>query len=123
MLSPRFARWMSTPLVLFSRFNLWPLLAGCLLSLLLTLQAKAVPDTSTPADQYYEQGVQALRREQWKSAVSSFEETLKLDPKRADAENGIGVALGKLEDQQGSQAAFQRAIKMDPAYAEPPYNL
>src|SRR5580700_10481081 len=101
-----------------------PLLAGCLLaSLVGTLQSRAGTGTAGPADQSYARGVQALRQEQWRSAVSSFEEALKLEPNRADAENGLGVALGKLGDPQGSQAAFRRAIEVDPAYAEPHYNL
>ena len=78
----------------------WPRVASCLLLLLLVCwQAKAAAGSANSADQYYDQGVQSLRQEQWKSAVSAFEEVLKLDPRRADAENGMGVALGKLGDQ------------------------
>src|ERR1700724_3261711 len=102
----------------------WLLLAECLLaSLVVCWQASAAQDSSTSADQYYQQGVQSLRQEQWKAAVSSFEEALKLDPHRADAENGLGAALGKLGDRQGSQAAFRRAVAIDPGFAEAHYNL
>ncbi|HWO30135.1 MAG TPA: tetratricopeptide repeat protein, partial [Candidatus Acidoferrum sp.] len=87
------------------------------------LQTGFASDSSSQADQYYQHGVQSLRQEQWKAAVSSFQAALKLDPRRADAENGLGAALGKLGDQQGSQAAFRRAIAIDPNYAEGHYNL
>jgi Flp pilus assembly protein TadD len=99
----------------------WPRVAACLLlSLVVCLQSRAA---SGPADQYYEQGVKSLSQEQWKSAASSFAETLKLDPRRADAENGLGVALGKLGDQSNSLAAFRRAIEIDPGYSDARYNL
>src|SRR6266851_680997 len=101
-----------------------PILAGCLFaSLLFCSQAQAAQVPSNGAERYYEQGVQSLRQQQWKSASSSFEEALKLDPRRADAENGLGVALGKLGDQKNSLAAFRRAIEIDPGYAEAHYNL
>lgn len=105
------------------------LLANCLLLFLVVgLQARAAQgpsdqSSSSSADQHYEQGVQFLSQEQWQSAASSFEETLKADARRADAENGLGVALGKLGDQKGSENAFHRAIEIDPGYAEPHYNL
>ena len=99
-------------------------LAGCLVaSLVVCLQTGSASDSSGQAEQSYQQGVQSLRQEQWKAAASSFHEALKLDSRRADAENGLGAALGKLGDQQGSQAAFRRAIAIDPGYAEAHYNL
>jgi superkiller protein 3 len=104
--------------------HVWPQAVACLLlSLLVCWQARAATGSGNPADRYYDQGVQSLRQEQWKSAVLSFEEVLKLDPGRADAENGMGVALGKLGDQTNSLAAFRRAIEIDPGYAEAHYNL
>jgi len=109
--------------------DLSSLLAKCfLLFLVAGLQVGAAQrpsnqSSSNPADQNYERGVQFLGQEQWQSAASSFEETLKLDARRADAENGLGVALGKLGDQKGSENAFQRALEIDPAYAEAHYNL
>jgi tetratricopeptide (TPR) repeat protein len=105
------------------------LLAKCFLLLVVVgLQASAAQDpldqsSLSSADQQYEQGLQSLSQEHWQSAASSFEETLKLDARRADAENGLGVALGKLGDQKGSENAFYRAIEIDPAYAEAHYNL
>jgi tetratricopeptide (TPR) repeat protein len=105
------------------------LLAKCfLLFVVVGLQARAAQNpsdqsSSSSADQHYEQGVQFLSQEQWQSAASAFEETLKVDARRADAENGLGVALGKLGDQKGSENAFHRAIGIDPAYAEAHYNL
>ncbi len=102
----------------------WRILAGCMFaSLLLCSQAQAAQVPSNAAEPYYEQGLQSLRQQQWQSASSSFEEALKLDPRRADAENGLGVALGKLGDQRNSLAAFRRAIEIDPGYAEAHYNL
>src|ERR1700756_5543848 len=98
----------------FHLTRVWHLLAWCLLAFLVNLPAAAVSDPSSTAEQYYDQGVQALRQEQWKAALSSFEQSLKLDPKRADAANGMGVALGKLGDPEGSQGAFRRAIEIDP---------
>src|ERR1700730_86725 len=102
----------------------WLILAGCLFaSQLVCSQARAAQVSSNVADPDYEQGVQSLRQQQWKAASSSFENALKLDPRRADAENGLGVALGKLGDQENSLAAFRRAIEIDSGYAEAHYNL
>ena len=106
-----------------------PLVAGCCFVFVNSPVTAALPSfysdqaSSQSADQSYEQGVQALRQEQWKSAATSFEQSLKLDPKRADAANGLGVALGKLGDPRVSQAAFRRAIEIDPGFAEAHYNL
>ena len=106
-----------------------PLVAGCCFVFVNSPVTAALPSfysdqaSSQSADQSYEQGVQALRQEQWKSAATSFEQSLKLDPKRADAANGLGVALGKLGDSRVSQAAFRRAIEIDPGFAEAHYNL
>src|ERR1700758_3273973 len=98
------------------------ILTGCLVASLLT-SATGVAVASDSASESYTQGVNALRSEQWKSAASFFEETLKLDSHRADAANGLGVALGKLGNLEGSQDAFRRAIAIDPTYAEPHFNL
>src|SRR5258708_20838359 len=98
------------------------LAAGCLvvLAVCLPLQAAQSPNT---ADEFYDQGVQSLKQEQWKTAISRFEEALKLDPRRAPAENGLGVAFGKLGDRDASVAAFRRAIAIDSNSAEAHYNL
>jgi tetratricopeptide (TPR) repeat protein len=102
----------------------WPILAGCLFaSLLLCSQAQAAQVPSNTAGPYYEQGVQLLRQQQWKSASSSFQEALKLDRRLAGAENDLCVALGNLGDQKNSVAAFRRAIEIDPGYSDARYNL
>lgn len=98
-------------------------LFGFLLTLLVFSSPAACAQSATSADQEYEKGVQLLTQEQWDTAASSFKNVIKLDPRRADAENNLGVALGKLGDQQGSRAAFRRAIEIDPGYAEAHYNL
>src|SRR5215472_1459781 len=87
---------------------------------LLTLQSAEAQST---AEESYQRAVLAMQHEQWKNAVGLFEETLKVNPHRAAAENGLGAAYGKLGDREASVAAFQRAITDDPNYAEPHYNL
>src|SRR5215470_15438953 len=95
-------------------------LSALVCSLLLT-SAGGAQSGSNAGEETYEQGVQFLAQEKWRSAAAAFQQVLKLDAHRADAENGLGVALGKTGDKPGSQAAFQRAIEIDPGYAEAHY--
>src|SRR5215472_3953204 len=76
---------------------------------LLLVSASWAQSVSNPAEETYEQGVQFLAQEKWQSAAAAFQQVLKLDAHRVDAENGLGVALGKTGDKPGSQAAFERA--------------
>ena len=98
-------------------------LAGAGLASLVVCFPLRAAQTSNAADQSYKQAVQALQHTQWDTAVSLFEETLRLDPHRAAAQNGLGVALGKLGNRDASVAAFQHAIEIDARYAEAHYNL
>lgn len=118
---------LASPPNIFGRISrrllrLFLVLAPCMLLYLSpsTAAAQAAPGA---IEQAYEQGVQFLTQEQWKSAATSFNEVLRADPHRADAENGLGVALGKLGDKAGSESAFRRATTIDPGYAEAHYNL
>jgi len=98
-------------------------LAGAGLASLVVCFPLRAAQTSNAADQSYKQAVQALQHTQWDTAVTLFEETLRLDPHRAAAQNGLGVALGKLGNRDASVSAFQHAIEIDARYAEAHYNL
>jgi tetratricopeptide (TPR) repeat protein len=56
-------------------------------------------------------------------AVGHYEQALRIDPKIAQAHNGLGNALNAKGDVDGAIACYRRAIEIDPKNAEAHCNL
>ena len=48
---------------------------------------------------------------------------IKIDPQRAQAHDGLGLALARQGKPQEALAEYRRSLEIDPAYAEAHYNL
>jgi hypothetical protein len=59
-----------------------------------------------------------LNRGDFRRALSSFQEALRIKPDYADAWYNAGIALGRLQDYPRAIAAYQEALRLDPANAD-----
>ena len=72
----------------------------------------------------YEQGLSHLSDKRVSLGLASFQEAARLDPTAPLYHNTLGVVyLHYLSKPIEAQAEFQRAIDLDPSYAEPLTNL
>jgi len=56
-------------------------------------------------------------------ARESYQQLVNLDPRDADARNGLGIALAQLARYDEAEAEFRRAIGLKPGYPEAHFNL
>jgi tetratricopeptide (TPR) repeat protein len=63
-------------------------------------------------------GNDQLNRGDFRRALSSFQEALRIKPDYADAWYNAGIALGRLQDYPRAIAAYQEALRLDPANAD-----
>lgn len=59
----------------------------------------------------------------FEEARASYQQLVNLDPRDADARNGLGIALAQLAHYGEAEAEFRRAIGIRPGYPEAHYNL
>lgn len=78
----------------------------------------AKPASSPEAVQAMKDGVEAMRRRDWKAAAGAWQETVKREPANA----GAWANLGRVQVQQGENAAaivsLEKAVALQPALAE-----
>ena len=92
------------------------LLAGCASSAnqeVQRLQARSL----------YEQGLNSLANKQVSPGLTSVREAVRLDPVNPLYRNTLGVLLLDLRKPGEAEAEFQKAIELDPTYAEAHHNL
>ncbi len=71
----------------------------------------------------YEQGLRSLADRQVSLGLSSLREAVQLDPANPVFRNALGVLLLDLHKPAEAQAEFQKAVELDPNYAEAHHNL
>jgi tetratricopeptide (TPR) repeat protein len=71
------------------------------------------------ADAYKKWGVTSLSQRKFREAISAFEKSLQLQPDDARMQFNLGLCYGQLHESAAAQAAFERAIDVDPAYVKP----
>ncbi len=59
-----------------------------------------------------------LNRGDFRRALSSFQEALRIKPDYADAWYNAGIALGRLQDYPRAIASYREALRLDPANAD-----
>ncbi|MEP7343441.1 MAG: tetratricopeptide repeat protein, partial [Acidobacteriota bacterium] len=75
------------------------------------------------AEQHYEQGVNALRRNNPAQAAVSLRAAIRLKPDFAEAHNALGMALGQQGQADEALNAFREALRLRPDFAEAHANL
>src|SRR3989442_9305127 len=58
------------------------------------------------------------RQGDYKGAVEAFRASLALDPKVAQTQESVGLALMELQNWEGAAAAFREALKLRPDWPE-----
>lgn len=81
------------------------------------------PGTDAPkweiADQgsfFYNQGLRAVKKGQWRIAVAYFKRAAAEDPKSADAQNMLGYSYRKLGSTGEALDHYRRALELDPKH-------
>ncbi len=98
--------------------------AGALVFFFLLVNAPVYrPDPVLEAEEYENLGFAYLSREKYEEAEAAYREAARIDPRSAEAQNGIGKAGRALNRKEEAVSALERAIALDPGYAEPYYHL
>jgi len=59
----------------------------------------------------------------FEKAANSFRGAIALNPNSAEAQNGLGEALGELKQYQAALRAFQQAVNLDSSFVRARYNM
>src|SRR5262249_59899432 len=71
----------------------------------------------------YEQGLKNLADKQVSLGFTSLKEAVQLHPENPVFHNALGVVLLDLRKPAEAEAEFQKAVSLDPSYAEAHHNL
>ncbi len=83
----------------------------------------ATPEPSAPAaviptknwsERHFERGQDFLKRKQYREAIQSFKESLRLEPDNADVHTHLGVAFLRQGYPGMAKAEFQKSLTLDP---------
>lgn len=79
----------------------------------------AVKHASAPeAIQAMTEGVEAMRRHDWKAAASAWQQTVKLEPANAGAWANLGRVQLQQQEYAGAIASLEKAVALQPALPE-----
>ena len=96
--------------------NLFRALLSALLSMVCLVSAEQ--GTSTEAAHAYQTGLQALVRKEDSTALTAFQEAIKLDASPAEAHYQLGLLYGKQSQWKPTIHALQNAINLTPDFAD-----
>ena len=82
-----------------------------------TATALMAPEGS-PGRAANDEGVSHAQQGHWDVAEGHFRKAIEADPKLAEAQYNLGLALDKLDKHEEAKAAFQKATELAPANAE-----
>ena len=83
----------------------------------LTTVAVDVPNRNPPMeDRAIRESREAVKSSQWERAVALLQPYLRAQPQDADGHNLLGFSLRKLGRHAESEAAYDRALAIDPAH-------
>ena len=83
----------------------------------LTAGAVDVPNRNAPLeDRAMRESREAVKNSQWERAVTLLQPYLRAQPQDADGHNLLGFSLRKLGRHAESEAAYDRALAIDPAH-------
>jgi tetratricopeptide (TPR) repeat protein len=75
-------------------------------------QSEARPNYNPQEE--YKSGVEALKMQDWKSAVKHFKLVVAAAPKNADANNLLGYSYRRAGDRKAGLKYYQKALKINP---------
>ncbi|HXP61197.1 MAG TPA: tetratricopeptide repeat protein [Dongiaceae bacterium] len=85
--------------------------------------ARPDPRPNPLARRIFRKGRRLNREKRFYEAIAAFEAAVALEPRYADAHNGLGVAHHGVGRVEAAVAAYRRALKIDPAHAKAHNNL
>ncbi len=80
-------------------------------------------DSSLEVRQLFCRGRLQIAEGRFSEAVVTLENTLKRDPQFACAHNALGVALARINRPKEARQSFERAAKLTPEWALPPFQI
>ena len=92
-------------------------------SMTVTSAAERTEKTKTFARSRFEEAQQALQQHDFENARKYVEESDAADPNQAATSNLRGEILMEQKDYAGAEAAFKKALKINPKFNEAQYNL
>ena len=92
-------------------------------SMTVTSAAERTEKTKAFARSRFEQAQQALQQRDFENARKYVDEADAADPNQAATSNLRGEILMEQKDFAGAEAAFKKALKIDPKFSEAQYNL
>lgn len=86
-------------------------------------QDAAVAPAADPGKEHFEKGVQLSLKGQHDEAIKEYEETIKINPKSAEAYNNLGFAYFDKGDADKAIEAQKKALEITPGLANGFYGL
>ena len=82
-----------------------------------------LPSKNKKALQYYSEGIDYVKKENWAKAAESFKKTVKEDPSFTYAWDNLGVNLRRLNKFSEAIAAYETSLEIDPYGRMPLQNI
>jgi tetratricopeptide (TPR) repeat protein len=79
---------------------------------------KAPPSRWSAAEQEFNRGLAAQQEKQWAKAAAAFQSAVRLNPRYAEAWNGLGFALRNQGKYPESIKAYDQALRLRPDFPE-----
>lgn len=76
------------------------------------------PGVPASAERFFQEGLDAQKKKDWRRAVQSYEAAIKQREAFPEAWNGLGFSLRQQGKYPEAVAAYDRALKLRPDYAE-----
>jgi tetratricopeptide (TPR) repeat protein len=80
--------------------------------------ATAPPAVPSSAERYFQEGLDAQKKKDWRKASQAYEAAVKQREAFPEAWNGLGYSLRQQGKYADAVKAYERALKLRPDYAE-----
>ena len=99
-------------------------IAMALSGMILACSVQSPPTSSDPgkAENVYKQGLEKIKKRDFKGAIEDFDRAVQLNPQYAEAYNNRGNTYFVLGNQQEAMKNYNQALKLNPELASAYYN-